>query len=177
MFDYLSCDGIARAKQRQTYEYSSKRKLTNTCIELSFGSMLVVVWGFRGSWACFWWFHVHQGWPGSILGAFWQWNRCPEGGFWRSWAQFGFHFACLLRFLRLPGTLQGALSVPGVAWIHFGIDFGTQMEPNRSPKCIQKSMQKSIKFGVLFYTEISSQNGAKIEPRTLQKSIKNALKI
>ena len=48
MFDYLSCDGIARAKQRQTYEDSSKRKLTNMCIELSFGSMLVAVWGLQG---------------------------------------------------------------------------------------------------------------------------------
>ena len=168
---------VAHGKQRHTCEYSSKRKLMNTCIELSLGSMLVVVWGFRGSWACFWWFHVHQGWPGSILGAFWEWNRCPEGGFWGSRAQFRLHFACLLRVLRLPGTLLGAFCAPGVAWMHFGIDFESQNGAKKEPKCIQKSMQKSMKFGVRFYMEIRPQNGAKMEARTLHKSMKNALKI
>ncbi len=60
---------VALGKQRQTYEYSSKRKLMDRCIGLSFGSMLAVVWGFWGFWACFCWFHVPHGWPGSILGA------------------------------------------------------------------------------------------------------------
>ena len=40
---------VALGKQRQTYEYSSKRKLMDRCIGLSFGSMVAVVWGFWGS--------------------------------------------------------------------------------------------------------------------------------
>ena len=44
---------VALGKQRQTYEYSFKRKLMDRCIGLSFGSMLAVVWGFWGFWACF----------------------------------------------------------------------------------------------------------------------------
>ena len=63
---------VALGKQRQTYEYSSKRKLMDRCMGLSFGSTLAVVWGFWGFWACFCWFHVPHGWPGSILGAFWD---------------------------------------------------------------------------------------------------------
>ena len=50
------------------------------------------------------------------------------------WAPFGFHFACRVRVLELLGTLLGAPCAPGVAWIHFRREVGSQKK--RDPKLL-----------------------------------------